>query len=59
VGVLNAGTKETQHIVSPRKSSLTNWTLHVGGFPSPVITSSYKLLAVFYENEAGKKRDRP
>jgi hypothetical protein len=40
-------------IVSPRKFSLTNWTLHVGGFPSPV-TSSYKLLTVVYRNEADK-----
>jgi hypothetical protein len=38
--------------------SLTNWALHVGGLPS-TITSSYKLLTVFYGNEADKKRDRP
>ena len=43
----------TQYIVSPRKFSLTNWTLHVGGLPSPV-TSSYKLLTVVYGNEADK-----
>jgi hypothetical protein len=41
-------------IVSPRKFSLTNWTLHVDGLPSPV-TSSYKLLTVVYGNEADKK----
>jgi hypothetical protein len=48
----------TQHIVSSRKLSFTNWTLHVGGLPSPV-NSSYKLLTVVYRNEAEKKRNRP
>jgi hypothetical protein len=43
----------TQHIASPRKFLLTNWTLHVGGLPSP-LTSSYKLLTVVHENEADK-----
>jgi hypothetical protein len=43
----------TQHIVSLRKFSLTNWTLHVGGIPSPV-TSSEEGEA---EEEAGEEEE--